>query len=162
MIVLAFLDGVNIDIGGKTGTANNFFTTIQTINKKVSSNNQVVQMKTTHFNSNYSTDKLYTDGSKIGIAIRTNGSLAIGFGINSDINTIDKAKQFIRENNVTIYYPLETPYTVDLGVVDITLFNGINHISNSEDADMSITYVKDINIVINKLTNAIVSLGGNI
>lgn len=61
-----------------------------------------------------------------------------------------------------IYIVLANPYVVDLGIVDITLFNGINHISNSEDANMSITYVKDINIVINKLTNAVVSLGSNV
>ena len=76
-----------------------------------------------------------------------------------DVNGI---KAYLKENPIEVYYALATPYVLDLGIVDITLFNGINHISNSEDADMSITYVKDINIVINKLTNAVVSLGGNV
>ena len=85
------------------------------------------------------------------------------FGFNNNMTieeAINKLKQIISE--ITYYYSLFTSYEVDLGIVDITLFNGINHISNSEDADMSITYVKDINIVINKLTNAVVSLGSNV
>ena len=76
--------------------------------------------------------------------------------------TLDDFKTWLSTHNTEVYYALATPYEVDLGIVDITLFNGINHISNSEDANMSITYVKDINIVINKLTNAVVSLGGNV
>ena len=76
--------------------------------------------------------------------------------------TLDDFKTWLSTHNTEVYYALAKPYEVDLGIVDITLFNGINHISNSEDANMSITYVKDINIVINKLTNAVVSLGGNV
>ena len=78
------------------------------------------------------------------------------------LSNVNLFKTWLSTHNTEVYYVLATPYEVDLGIVDITLFNGINHINNSEDADMSITYVKDINIVINKLTNAVVSLGGNV
>ena len=58
------------------------------------------------------------------------------------------------------YYLLATPYIVEVPTTDIELFNGVNHLSNSEDATMNIVYVKDINIVINNINNAILEIGG--
>ncbi|MCI6457185.1 MAG: hypothetical protein MSA56_05745 [Clostridium sp.] len=84
--------------------------------------------------------------------------------INTDIaSALEDFKTWLSTHNTEVYYALATSYEVDLGIVDMPItYKNISHITNSEDANMSITYVKDINIVINKLTNAVVSLGGNI
>ena len=82
---------------------------------------------------------------------------------NKSITSIDDFKTWLSIHNTEVYYALAEPYEVDLGIVDMPItYKNISHITNSEDANMSITYVKDINIVINKLTNAVVSLGSNV
>lgn len=55
--------------------------------------------------------------------------------LNSDLST----------NGVYMYYVLATEQLIDLNYnVDLTLYDGINNISNSEDMDMAIKYVKNV------------------
>lgn len=66
--------------------------------------------------------------------------------------TVDDIKNVLV--NQPIYYPLATPQLIDLNyTVDIELFNGVNNISNSDDMDMEIKYVQDINAILDKLIN---------
>lgn len=67
----------------------------------------------------------------------------------TDKTTINDLKQWLQDkynNNtpVILYYVLATPQLIDLNyTVDLTLFEGINNISNSEDMDMEIKYIKE-------------------
>ena len=48
------------------------------------------------------------------------------------------------DTGATIYYVLDTPSLIDLNYnVDLTLYEGTNTITNSENMDMEITYIKD-------------------
>jgi len=78
-----------------------------------------------------------------------------------NIESITDMNNWFINNNVTVYRVLETPELIDLQTtVDIRLFKGVNNIINSEDADMRIRYVQDINTIINEIKNAILEIGG--
>lgn len=59
------------------------------------------------------------------------------------ITTTEQLKTWLSNNNVNFYYALATPTEIDLGTVDMELYEGTNNITNSEDMDMSIKYIKD-------------------
>ena len=59
-----------------------------------------------------------------------------------------------------VYY-LQNPQTYTLTPTEVETLVGENHIW-ADSGDVGITYRKDINIVIDELTNAIVSLGANV
>lgn len=70
----------------------------------------------------------------------------------NNFNSVNDFKSFLNDNEVILYYVLATPELIDLNyTVDLTLFEGVNNISNSDDMDMTITYVQDIREVINNL-----------
>lgn len=53
-------------------------------------------------------------------------------------------KNWLSTHNTIVYYVLDTPILIDLQYdVDLRLFNGTNTITNSENADMEIKYIKD-------------------
>ena len=52
-------------------------------------------------------------------------------------------KTWLGTHNVDLYYILATPTEIDLGTVDIELYSGTNNITNSENMDMSIIFIKD-------------------
>ena len=107
------------------------------------------------------------DSQTNGFTIRSNAShFRIRFDktklsdISTKPNAVASFKTWLSNNLPVLYYVLATPTLVEVPATDIELFNGINNISNSEGATMKIEYVQDINIVINKLTNAILEIGG--
>lgn len=56
-------------------------------------------------------------------------------------STTNDFKSWLSTHNTTVYYVLATPQLIDLQYdVDLTLFEGTNYISNSEDMDMEIKY----------------------
>lgn len=63
--------------------------------------------------------------------------------------TIDEFKTWLSENNVTVYYVLAEPYTIDLGQVDISLFENINHINLLDDIETDTRVKYLINNVMN-------------
>lgn len=64
-------------------------------------------------------------------------------------------------NPVLLYYLLETPQLIDLNyTIDLKTFKGVSNITNSENANMKIRYVQDINSVISEMKNAILEIGG--
>ena len=59
--------------------------------------------------------------------------------------TLNSINSWFASNNVKVQYELETPQTIDLGEVTMPkTFEGVNNISNSEDTNMSVDYIKDI------------------
>ena len=60
-----------------------------------------------------------------------------------ELTTLADANAWLLEHNTTIYYKLkESAFTlIDLNYnVDLTLYSGINNITNSDDMDMAIKY----------------------
>ena len=77
---------------------------------------------------------------------------------------IIKLKELYGNDNVISYYPLETPYIVDLGVVDKLIpFEGINNIkvlAELEPSKIKTTYYIDAKKYIEDTTSALLELGG--
>lgn len=72
---------------------------------------------------------------------------------NIDIATLDNFKTWLSNNNVQVDYELATPITEELGDLTILeLLDGVNNISNSENANMVVDYV-DNKMIINNLGN---------
>lgn len=146
------LDGVNYKVTSKSGTANNMFN-INVINniKEPSSNNEKTNVISTHFVNYYTANELYSNGDLIGIAGKTGKLLAIAFGIDSSINTIELANTFLSENPVTVYYELAEPQTITLnGAYDIELFDGTNNITTNDELKPNMTI--DVDYIGNKDT----------
>lgn len=85
----------------------------------------------------------------------------------SDMTLVD-FKTWLSENNVTIYYILETPYTVDLGVVDMPLsYDEITNVFTNSDLlpqinakyyKNFISTIRDLQINNNTLKNELASI----
>ena len=59
----------------------------------------------------------------------------------NNFNSLNDFKSFLDNNQVILYYVLETPELIDLNYdLDVRLFNGVNNISNSDDMDMTLKY----------------------
>ena len=79
-----------------------------------------------------------------------------------EINLLEEWYLWLSTHNTEIYYPLETPELIDLNYdVDVRLLNGLSKISNSEDMDMTIKYVVDIDDILDSKQDTLVS-GTNI
>ena len=60
-------------------------------------------------------------------------------------NSASDFKTWLSTHNTVVYYPIATDNLIDLNYnVDITLFKGNNTITNSENMDMAIKYVEDV------------------
>ena len=60
----------------------------------------------------------------------------------------------------TIYY-VTPSQLIDLNyTIDLKTFKGVSNITNSEEANMKIRYVQDINTIISNIQNAILEIGG--
>lgn len=128
------LDGINVKFVGKSGTANNFFVTDAITNMKLpATNSEIIECLNTHFIGTYSTNGLYSNGNNIGQSVRMNGSIGIGFGINSSITTVELANSWLSDNNVIAYYPLQTPELIECTeeqneiLKELSVFTPITH-----------------------------------
>lgn len=78
-----------------------------------------------------------------------------GFAINEDIQktlqfklskqrikTIDDFKSWLSTHNTEVYYPLATPYEVDLGTIDemLNTYEGTTYIWNNKKANINLSY----------------------
>lgn len=106
-----------------------------------------------------------------GISVATSESVIIIY--DSNYSPVDLAlyknwlqNQYNNGTPVILYYLLAEPQLIPIDNPNIKLLNGVNHITNSEGAEMDIVYVKDINLYLenelSNIKNAIVSLGGDI
>lgn len=91
------------------------------------------------------------------------GQLVINYS-QKNTTTLDNFKSWLSNHNTEVYYPLATPQLIPIDNPNIKLLNGVNHITNSEGAEMDIVYVKDINAYLenelSNIKNAIIELGG--
>ena len=69
-------------------------------------------------------------------------------------------KAYLQANPLYVVYPLATPQTYQLTPTEISTLLGDNTISS--DGSMDLSYREDTTKVIERLTNAIISLGGNV
>lgn len=78
---------------------------------------------------------------------------------NKDIvNSVDKFKNWLSTHNVEIYYPLATPYTIDLGIVDMPkTYTPVTNAYIISDLEMKINakYYKDPKIEIKNLKDEV-------
>ena len=72
----------------------------------------------------------------------TNGSPARLVIKNKDITSVSDFQTWLSTHNTDVYYVLSTPTEIDLGTVDMELYEGTNNITNSEDMDMVLKYYK--------------------
>lgn len=85
--------------------------------------------------------KMYDDYLDIlGIALYYNSSSlstrVVYINSNVDLTT------WLSTHNTDVYYVLATSTEIDLGTLDMELYEGTNNITNSEDMDMSIRFIK--------------------
>lgn len=107
----SILDGVNKKFIAKSGTTFNnlFFTNAFDLNVLTpAANYEVIKHYSNYFKGEYSVDSLYARDLQ-GSAIRNDKVFGMGFGLNSSINTLEKANQFLMENPVEFIYPLKPP-----------------------------------------------------
>lgn len=84
--------------------------------------------------------------------------IVCGFGVNSELTTLELANNWLKTNNVTVYYQLETPVETPLTSEEIaeieklhTLYP-VTNISNDADCGMKVKYIADSkNYIDNKL-----------
>lgn len=81
-----------------------------------------------------------TNSSINGIAIAASGNIIVYYDVIKNYGNT-QATQWFASNITTLYYALETPELIDLQTtVDLSLFKGVNNVSNSEDGYMTIEY----------------------
>ncbi len=151
-------DGEELLIETKTGSTNNnqyYFNNINNI-KVVDNNGEIPNIYSNLFLKT-STNDLYTGRVQEGISITTNGKITIAFGVDSEINTVTKANQFLQKNIVEIVYPLEkstdTPLTDSVLIKQLDKLRkiftckGANHFivtsENGQSANLEVTAYKD-------------------
>ncbi len=60
---------------------------------------------------------------------------------NNALTSINEYKTWLSTHNTIVYFKLEIPIEIDFGAIEQPkTFEGVNNISNSENADMSVTY----------------------
>lgn len=74
---------------------------------------------------------------------------------NANITTVDGYKTFVENNQIEVYYAVETPKIIDLGQLPELLktFNGINNIwaeTNLGNTEIEIEYVQDVKKLLEK------------
>lgn len=113
-------------------------------------------------------------GKEEGFDIAYTGSKYIYFTIKnellSDVSTNENArasfKTWLSENNVMVYYVLDTPYTIDLGIVEIPTYYDVTHlfVETGFDTNIEVGYDTQFNLTINnnsahRITPTITSTG---
>ena len=141
--------------GDSTGRTNTIRETYPNILEGIEALNNSSQL-CTHFTRSTS----IWDNDREGFSI---SGKRITFSISKEITASSSAiNTWLGTNKPEFYYVLVTPQLVDLQYdVDLRLFNGINEITNSDDMDMKIKYVIDIENVLDSKQDTLIS-GTNI
>ena len=170
----------------KSGTTNNLFVTNTFDDGNIivpKTYGENVQHFNNYFQIKYSSDEMYIDGKYIGSAIRPTDDIAMGFGKESEINTVDKANAWLKtkyDAGAPLYvdYPLETPLDIECTEEQNTIldkiekeaktYKNVTHIYSTDEISpvIDVTYKKDLDTYIdnkiNAVENAVIELGGNI
>ena len=112
----------------------------------------------------------YTGGTQASVVA---GSNKVGFSKWDDITylyfpkdyeTAEEFKTWVTTHNIEIYYRLATPQLINLGKIENPeIFKGINNIevsTNLGNMQIEVEYVEDLQKRIEKVEQAIISLGG--
>lgn len=93
--------------------------------------------------TSYTQNGVFGTETGTGISNRTNHN---GIIIRYDeITTAEDFKAWLSSHNTEVYYVLTTPELIDLNtVIDLKLFKGVNNITNSEDGNVKIQYIKEL------------------
>lgn len=104
--------------------------------------------------------KALMDDKTQGIALSTSGALSLHIDGVTDESSFTQADVNTWLSDVDIIYKMATPITYQLTPTEVsTLLMGNTFMS---DGEINLTYRQDTNTVIDRLVNAIISLGGNI
>lgn len=141
-------DGTNNKFSGKSNTSNNnMFVTYELSNIiKAGNNNQIIKSYCNYFNGNFSVNNIFSN-NKIGYGISVAGTLQFGFGLNSEINSLELANQKLKELNsnghsLYVVYPLAEPEIEN--ITNKELINQIENFINS-----AFTYKEKTEIISN-------------
>lgn len=152
-------DGVNLAFSERYSTDNNVvyrFDANNTPGIKVN-HSELPPLMSSHFIATDFDDIVNND--IMGIT-KVSGYLSVicGFGKNSELSSLELANSWLRSNNVTIYYQLETPVETPLTSEEIAeieklhTFYPVTNISNDADCGMKVKYNADSkNYIDNKL-----------
>ena len=99
---------------GKSGaTANNLFSTNAIVDLiKRPSADTVLANISSNFGEAVTMMHLYSN-DKVGVAINTNGTIYVGFGLNGSVTTLAQANAYVQSNPITVYYELATETETD-------------------------------------------------
>lgn len=161
-------DGVTNRLNQKTGTsANNLYYTSYISNLLAPTSNGVkIEICSNCFKS-YTANQLYGQ-DLVGVAVTTGKSFSIGFGLESSIDTLDKANEKLKElydagTPIIIYYKLAEPLNLELTPEQkavreqkLYTYKNITNIDVSDElASIEVEYKKDLETEHNKLQNQI-------
>lgn len=103
-----------------------------------SDNSKLIKVYSNYFISKTAND-IYLSNIQ-GISVNSNKSFSIGFGLESEINTIELANSWLSNNSLKVYYPLATPQLIE--ITDETL------IAELDDLLKLRTYYEQTNITV--------------
>ena len=151
-------DGINMKFSAKSGSTTNnvFYSDSTTMDFKNPGNNALANVICTHFKRVMRNEGF--DGDKPCIYGSTYPNIYIGFGADSTITTVALANEWLKSNNVTVYYelaePIRTPLTAEeiAAFEEIQTFYPVTHITNDSECGMKVTYFADLkNYIDNQL-----------
>ena len=128
--------------------------------------NIVQKYNNVYVQSNYflgvSNDNFSSNISTIDNSTTNYGNTRLFIAFRKYQNNLNDFKTWLSTHPVTVQYQRATPSIIDLGEYSkLKTYKNITNVSNSENADMSLKYYKDMETLINNLTSAVVTLGGD-
>ena len=138
-------DGVNLKVDSTTGTAENnvFFAQGKTPDYKVDTSKNLPNILSSHFIRKSTADGYWK--TEPCIYQGTTPNIYMNFGVDVGVTTVDQANEWLKSNNVTVYYELATPITTALTAEEIAAieklqaFHPITNIYTDEDCGLNVS-----------------------
>lgn len=113
-------------------TANNLFSTnaITSLVKKPSADSVLANIKSNHGEAK--TMSVLYNNNTVGVAINTNGTIYVGFGLNGSVTTLAQANAYVQSNPITVYYELATPTETSFTTASLVTENAEIPLSNED------------------------------
>lgn len=165
-------DGTTNKFVRTSGTANNLFVTNTFEDGNIivpSTYGENVQHFNNYFQIKYSSDEMYQNANYVGSAIRPSDDMVMGFGKESEINTVDEANAWLKakyDAGAPLYvdYLLETPIDIECTeeqskileeLNNARTYKNVTNITTDSKAILSLDYVKDQETQNQKIQNEI-------
>lgn len=133
MIGKVILDGSEHWDLGITPVGNRFYTDSVTNYIEPSDNNELFKVYCDRFTPTTGNKSWTNTNPAIASSVAGYKYILIVYN-NDNITTTAQFKNWLSTHNTTVYYPLETPYVVDLGVVDMPItYNEITNLFTDSD-----------------------------